>query len=318
MSTERAGELRAVLTSNLDEGFHNRIGRVMPAPIGRIRLPEQPLRPMPLIVDPPQPDVVSFTDVDRAARELRDAVQRLIDDEERLVREEMAEQERVNAWIVGPVRSHYNEAGPLLRQAVELSLDALDAYLDNVLRPHEDAPRRLEQEGEELRDHGETTRGIANDMAGLVEAEAWQGEAADGYRQAATVQYKATTELAGVMLSSGAALLRAADLNRATFFLVAERLRMARRTIDSLTRMGLIGGQHYTRLRLAASQLRSVLSQTQEMVESVQSGQAATELAGQLDNLADMPHLLDPLTWPTGVDRADREPADTASAITRD
>lgn len=263
----------------------------------------------------PEPGTAGFEEVEQEAAKLRAAVEELIRQEERLAQQEIEQQNRDNPGIVATVRTQADEGSRLLRQAIDLSLDALDAYLDNVLRPHAEVPGRLEREGEELRERGVATQEIA-DEAGELLAESWEGEAADAYAEAATVQHKALQELAGVMLSGGAALRRSGELNSATFFVVAERLRMACRRIESLSgRRGLFAGQLFSRLRSAASQLRRLLSDVQDMVTEVQEGDSASELAAELDTLADLPNLLDSLTWPSGVERADREPADTENAI---
>lgn len=236
----------------------------------------------------------------------------------RLARNEIEQQGRDNPGIVGAISAQFSESGALLRQAIDSALDALDAYIDNVLRPHADVPRQLEEEGEGLRTAGASTEEIAREMGELLEAESWEGEAADAYKAAATVQHKATQELAGVMLSGGAALQRSADLNLATFFVVAERTRMARRTVDVMARLNRGGPQPYARTQLAAGQLRRLLSRLQDAVASIAEGEAASELAGELDALADLPNLLAPLKWPTGTDLADQTPAETGSAITRE
>lgn len=292
-----------------DRGFRPPVeppGRVVPPP----RRPVDP--------DPDLPETAGFDEVEQEASRLRQAVEELVRREEQLLQQEIDQQNRENPGIIATVRAHVSESGPLLKQSIDLALDALDAYLANVLGPHAEVPRQLEEEGDELRARGTTTQEIATEMGGLLDVEAWEGEAAEAYAQAATVQHKATQELAGMMLSGGAALQRAADLNRATFFLVAERLRMGRRSIEMLSRMGMIGGRFFLRLRMAAGHLRRIMNEIEEMVSSVQEGESATDLAADLDALADMPNVLDPLHWPSGMDRADREPADTAGAITRD
>lgn len=258
---------------------------------------------------------VDFTRVMDSVEELRRVVEQVMASDEASAHNIIRMAQSTSANVVPAIQSQFNQSIPLISEAMDTALMALQGFVENVLQPHADVPERLLEESRTLRADGQTTAQVGEDILAMTTVENWDGRAAEAYGAAATVQGHAVQELAGIMRSGSAALARASQLNQVVFLLVSEQIDMTARMAETLLTLGSVQGGAYLRTRMVAQMVRRLLEECTQYVDEVSEGQVAQELSEQIDALLDLPALLEPLAWPTGGEKADVEPADTGSAI---
>lgn len=260
---------------------------------------------------------VDFERVRISIEELRKAADRIIRSDAAAAERWLAQLQSATPGVVATVTQQFGAATPSLIQSLTMAITSLAGFVENVLQPHADTPRRLIAEARELLGSASTCEAVGNKFASVIVVDGWDGRAAEAYGGATAIQAFACMEMAGVMKSSAAALQRASRLNQAVFFLVSEQIQMITRQAQMLATMPAPGAA-YSRTRWLAAAVTKLQQRCMSLVEEVSQGQMAQELASKIDGLLDKPRILDPLRWPSGLDKAEQQPADTAAHIEPD
>ena len=263
---------------------------------GEFVIPDPRVKPIPGL---PGLELGSYQAVVQELERLKNAVQAVQAADEHRAARELHQQRIANPGIVANLTTATDHAVRLLDQTISLALTTLDSFVKLTLQPHQDAPRRLEDESELLAKQAEEVTAISEAATELADVDDWSGEAADAYHATATTQATALGELAQVMAGSSEALGQAAEANRGVLMVTEQSLRQARLQISMLETVG-DWMAPYQASRAAARRLRQVAKDVEEVFETTSSGDVATALADQLDALLEEPEVLQPLQWPTG------------------
>lgn len=262
------------------------------------------------VKDLPDPE---YSDVVAAMSELRRTVAVVI-----------AADQAQSEHVLGVLRSHFPSVWTSVTEQlqglvqglvadVEERLGGLQELVDARLAPHAELPGKLELERDQERDRADRITQVAVQTSELLEHEGWTGGAAEGYRRAALVQTKALEELAGVQHSSSNALETSAVLNRAAFFYVGEAISFASSQIRVLPAGD--STSLFQRTRNIDGHLRALYGKIDHELNSISTGEPATNLARQLEQLLATPAIISGVGWPTGGDAADVTPAATRGVV---
>ncbi|GAB3816917.1 hypothetical protein GCM10028820_16980 [Tessaracoccus terricola] len=205
-----------------------------------------------------------------------------------------------------------NQVNTLVSRARD-ALTQSRAVLTGRFGIHRDVPSQLRNDAKQWRERANDVATIRGDIEPIMTIEGWEGTAADDYARAAEVQHAAVDELHGVMVSAGNGAAKGAVLNLALFAIAHNAIK----ELHGLADMDLPGGNGYFYLRTARwgdylVQLPDVLRRIARL-ENVQ--EALAELRDQLGEAITMAQLLEAGQWPTGIDAAGTEPANTSSAV---
>lgn len=199
-----------------------------------------------------------------------------------------------------------------LRKDVDAAFEAIATMVRERLEPHKDAPEQLERHRDEVNDTATKLEALIGSVKELIPAEGWEGDAAESYRQAAGVQAKALEEFAGLNVSAANALDRAALLHRAAFLYSAEAIKFTTEQIVVVPETN--PWRLHTRSRGAIAELRVLVGKLDHELSEIQDGEYAKELADEVERALDLPKVLTPAKWPTGVE-APADPAPTRDAV---
>lgn len=186
------------------------------------------------------------------------------------------------------------------RTDLEEAMSELRKVADERLSKHSYVPQRLEEQRDEVLVQARKLDDAVPQAEAFKDTGTWLGEAAQGYRDTTEVQMNALAEYADITRRSAHYLDEAATLHRAAFYVCAETLNQAARTIDALVEGD--ANHLFSRIRQAISLINRATSDLSRDIDSAQRGAPASELArGMEDLLRDAEVLTEP-TWPASGD----------------
>lgn len=206
-----------------------------------------------------------------------------------------------------------NTVNGLIKRA-EDALSSSRTILTGRFGIHRGVPSQLKKDAARWRERAGEAAEIRSAIASLKTIDGWEGAAASTYTSAVEVQGAAVQELHGVMYSAANGAAKGAVLNLALFAIAHNAIK----ELHGLADMDLPGGDGWFYLRTARwgdylVQLPDVLTKIARL-ENVE--EALAELRSQLGQAITMGQLLEAGQWPTGIDAAGTEPANTSSAVT--
>lgn len=195
------------------------------------------------------------------------------------------------------------------RGGVTDSRDVLGASFE----PHRLVPYRLNADAKDWRDRTRSAIDLVREVQAMSSIDGYTGPSANDYAQMVGVQAAAMQELRGVFESAARGAERGVTLNEALFAIARNAIKEAHELSD----IDLPGGNGIFYRRTArwgdyTQQLPGVLEEVAGL-DNVQD--ALDVLRGQLGDSLSIAELLEPGSWPSGLDAVGTAPGNTGGAV---